>query len=54
MPQIMPELQFEVTLAPTTVLIALIVGVVVVALAPLFAVRKMNRMDIPSTLRVME
>ncbi|MBN2305254.1 MAG: FtsX-like permease family protein [Anaerolineae bacterium] len=54
MPEIMPELRFEVMLSPTTVITAVIMGVIVVALASLFTMRKMAQMDVPSTLRVME
>jgi putative ABC transport system permease protein len=54
MPEIVPEAQFNVTLSPTTALLTVLLGVIVVALTPLLTVRKMVRMDIPSTLRVME
>jgi putative ABC transport system permease protein len=50
----MPELGMSVTLTGSTVTTALVLGVIAVAIAPLFAVRKLRRMDIPSTLRVVE
>jgi putative ABC transport system permease protein len=50
----MPDLGANVTVTLTTALTAVILGVVAVGLAPVFTFRKMRRMDIPSTLRVME
>ncbi len=54
MPHIMPDIRFDLTVSPTTILSAILIGVVVVALTPLLHLRKLKRMDIPSTLRVME
>jgi putative ABC transport system permease protein len=48
------DFKFVATLSPTTLVIALGLGTLVVALTPLFSVRRMRKMDIPSTLRVME
>ncbi len=48
------ELRFVIKLGPQTVLLAILVGVVVVALTPVLSVRRMRRMNISSTLRVME
>lgn len=48
------EIKFIITISASTVLMAIGVGVVVVALTPLLSIRKMRKMDIPSTLRVME
>lgn len=45
---------FNITLSPLTLGMAVGIGVIVVALTPLLNMRKMLRMDIPSTLRVME
>jgi putative ABC transport system permease protein len=54
-PQSMPEIGFDLVLSPTSVLVALAVGVLAVGLAPLLtAPRRLRRMDVPSTLRVME
>lgn len=50
----MPDLKFVIVLEPETVLLAVMLGVIVVGLTPLLSVRRMRRMDIPSTLRVME
>jgi putative ABC transport system permease protein len=50
----MRELDFSLTLSPATLGWAVAIGVIVVALTPLLSMRKMVRMDIPSTLRVME
>jgi putative ABC transport system permease protein len=49
-----PDVGIERYLAPATVAIAAAVGVVAVAAAPLFLARRLRRMDIPGTLRVME
>lgn len=50
----LPDLGMTRYLAPTTIAIAVVVGTVAVAVAPLFLVRRVRRMDIPDTLRVME
>ncbi len=50
----LPEVQFLTTLKPSSLVIALYLGIVVTAVAPLFTARKLRRMDISSTLRVME
>jgi putative ABC transport system permease protein len=43
-----------VTLAPASVATAATLGIVVVALAPLLSARRLRRMDVPATLRVVE
>ncbi len=51
----MPDIALPVIVTPGTILWAVFVGVVAVGLAPLLtAPRKLRKMDIPSTLRVME
>jgi len=50
----MPELQVTPFVSAATVATALALGVVAVAVAPALTVRKITRMDIPSTLRVLE
>ncbi len=50
----LPDLGIDLFLAPTTIAAALIVGVLAVSLAPLLLVRRLRRMSIPDTLRVME
>jgi putative ABC transport system permease protein len=50
----MPDFAVSLYLQPATLATAAILGVVVVALAPLFTVRRMRRMDLPGTLRLME
>jgi putative ABC transport system permease protein len=54
MPAIVPDVRFKVTLSASTLILACVVGVGVVALTPLLAMRKLKSMDIPSALRVME
>lgn len=50
----LPDFGLAVLLEPQTVAIVAVMGVVVVALAPLLTVRRMRRMDLPGTLRLME
>ncbi|MEZ5142876.1 MAG: FtsX-like permease family protein [Acidimicrobiales bacterium] len=53
-PEVQPDLAVAVAVRPSTFLLAALLGVVVVALAPVLTVRKLRRMDVPSTLRVVE
>lgn len=53
-PQTMPDIGIIASIAPLTVLVAVGLGVLAVAAAPLLTGRKLRRMDIPATLRVME
>jgi putative ABC transport system permease protein len=48
------EFGFEIVILPQTVLMAMILGVIAVAAAPLLTLRKLRRMNISNTLRVME
>lgn len=50
----MPELGMEVVISGSTVALAVLMGVVSVAVAPLLTVRRLRRMDVPGTLRVVE
>ena len=50
----LPDVGIDVYLSPTTILIAAFVGVASVAATPLFLVRRLRRMDLPGTLRVVE
>ena len=52
--QTAPDIGLEASLSLQTILLGAIVGTLVVAIAPLFSLRRLLRMDIPSTLRVME
>lgn len=49
-----PELGLPVTVAAGSLAIAVVLGVVAVALAPLLGLRRLRRMDVPATLRVVE
>lgn len=51
---LMPELSLSIGLAPMTLVWAVIFGVLAVALTPVLMIRQLVRMDIPSTLRVVE
>jgi putative ABC transport system permease protein len=50
----LPDIGIIPEVALSTVLTAVALGLIAVALAPLLTVRKLRRMDIPSTLRVVE
>ena len=50
----LPEFGMEVVLAPATVAITMILGIGAVTIAPLFTVRRLRRMDVPGTLRLVE
>jgi putative ABC transport system permease protein len=53
-PSVLPEIGVSPALSSTTITAALALGILTVAIAPLFTLRRLHRMDIPSTLRVME
>lgn len=50
----LPEIAVPTVVGGGTIVATLVFGIVVVGLAPLFTARKLRRMDVPSTLRVME
>ncbi len=50
----LPDVGIDVYLSPATILIAAIVGIASVAATPLFIVRRLRRMNLPGTLRVVE
>jgi putative ABC transport system permease protein len=50
----LPEFGIERYVAPSTLAWAAGIGIIAVSLAPLFLVRRIRNMDLPSTLRVME
>jgi putative ABC transport system permease protein len=52
--QSLPDFGISLYLSPATLLLALGIGVLAVAVAPLFLVRRVRRMNLPDTLRVME
>ena len=49
-----PDVGIDVYLSPTTILIAAIVGIASVAVTPILLVRRLQRMNLPGTLRVVE
>jgi putative ABC transport system permease protein len=53
-PDTVPDLGVIVDVTPDTYLVAVLLGVLAVALAPVLTVRRLRRMDIPATLRVVE
>lgn len=50
----MPDLSLDTIISGSTVLTAVVLGVAAVAIAPLLTLRRLRRMDVPSTLRVVE
>ena len=50
----MPELGLDVAISTGTLATAFVLGVIAVAAAPLLTIRRLRRMDIPGTLRVVE
>ena len=51
---IIPDIQIKGALTGATILLTFLVGIAATAIAPLFNARKLRKMDIPSTLRIME
>lgn len=54
MADMMPDLSIPLAVAPGTMTVAFAIGVVVVGLAPLLMTRRLRRMDLPGTLRLVE
>ena len=50
----MPDMALDIVISASTVLTAIAFGMIAVAIAPLFTARRLRRMDIPGTLRVVE
>jgi putative ABC transport system permease protein len=50
----MPDMSLDVVLSGSTVVTAAALGIIAVAVAPLLTVRRLRRMDVPGTLRVVE
>ncbi len=50
----MPDIGLVVEMSPSTLVTVIVLGVAAVAFAPVFTIRRMRRMDLPGTLRVME
>ncbi len=53
-PRVQPDLGVLLVFDPANLALVLVLGVLAVAAAPLLTVRRLRRMDVPSTLRVME
>lgn len=50
----MPDMSMDVVVRPSTVAVVVALSIVAVGLAPVLTVRRLRRMDIPGTLRVVE
>jgi putative ABC transport system permease protein len=53
-PNVLPDIGVSATLSTTTIIQALTLGILTVALAPLLTARRLRRTDIPAALRVVE
>jgi putative ABC transport system permease protein len=53
-PRVLPDLGATVSVSAGTIALAAVLGVIATAIAPLLTARKLIRMDVPSTLRVVE
>lgn len=53
-PDTFPELGMVTSLAPASIAAAAVARVAAIALGPLFTLRRLRRMDVPATLRVVE
>jgi putative ABC transport system permease protein len=49
-----PDLGLPVALTPASIGVAVLLGILAVGLAPLLGIRRLSRMDLPATLRVVE
>lgn len=54
LPQTAPDIGLVPHLGTGSIIAAFVIGVVAVGIAPLFLVRRLSRMDLPSTLRLVE
>jgi putative ABC transport system permease protein len=54
LPDVFPELRMEVIISAQNLATASVLGIIAVAAAPLLTIRKLRRMNLPSTLRIME
>ncbi len=54
LPQSVPDLGVMIQVEPSTYLTAGVLGILAVALAPVLTIRRLRRMDVPATLRVVE
>ena len=50
----LPDVGISLYLSPTTIALAAAVGIAAAALAPLFMAHRLQQMDLPANLRVME
>ncbi len=53
-PAVMPDLGIVALIKPTTLVVSVALGVGAVAVAPILTLGRLRKMDVPSTLRVME
>jgi putative ABC transport system permease protein len=54
LPRTLPDLGVIISISPESIAIAAVVGVIAVSVAPLLTARRVRRMDVSSTLRVVE
>jgi putative ABC transport system permease protein len=51
---VVPDIGMVITVSPSTMLTAAVLGILVVGGAPLLGIRKLRRLNIPNALRVVE
>lgn len=54
LPNVLPDVGLIAAISAGTITVAAVLGIVAVGIAPLFALRRLRRMDIPSPLRIVE
>jgi len=54
MPDVVPDIRFTIVVSAATIVTAFVLGIATVAVAPLFGIRRLQNMDIPTALRVVE
>jgi len=53
-PDTVPDIYIPAVIAPSTLVVTLILGILCVALAPLLTIRRLRRMDVPGALKVFD
>lgn len=52
--RVVPDIGLDLVLSPASAVLVVVLGVLAVGITPLFGWRRLRRMDVPSTLRLME
>ena len=54
LPTTLPDISVEPHVSTATIVTAAVLGILAVAIAPLLTIRRLRRMNVPATLRVVE